>query len=191
MNKRQKGEYGYLKYYKLSKLLVVALLSIMIAAVVIGTLIMYGDTSRVIIVIAILLSMPLAKFLIAYIIVAKFDSLEFDQYTKISNNYRSKDECLLFDMTISQYAGIKFYHSMLVKNGKIYALVLNKDYSDKKREYEKWITDSITSEKYKYKIVVFNNVEEYIKKINSVSEPNDNNKLIDRHIKVEILSAGV
>ena len=163
----------------------------MLASVVIVTIIMFGDTSRVIIVIAILLSLPLAKFLIAYIIVAKYNSLSFDKHAKISNNYKAKDSCLMFDITISQYEGIKFYHSMLIKNGKIYALVLNKDYSDKKKDYEKWINDSITSQKYKYKITTFDNIEEYIKKINSVSEPNDNNKLIDRHIREEILSAGV
>ena len=38
---------------------------------------------------------------------------------------------------------------------------------------------------------LFNDIDEYVKKINSVSEPNDNNKLIDRHIRDEILSAGV
>ena len=191
MNKVNKGEYGYLKSYKLSKLLVVAILAVMIAAVVIGTLIMYGDTSRVIIVIAILLSLPLAKFIIAYVIVAKFDALTFDQHAKISNNYKSKDESLLYDITISQYEGVKFYHSMLVKNGKICALVLSKDFSEKKKEYEKWIATSIDGGKYKYNVSVFNSIDEYIKKINSVSEPNDNNKLIDRHIREEILSAGV
>lgn len=191
MKKFNKGEYGYLKSYKLSKLLMIALLSIMLAAVVLGTLIMFGDTSRVIIVIAILLSLPLAKYMIAYIIVAKFNSLTFDVYTKITNNYKSKDGCLLFDMTVSQYEGIKFYHSMLVKNGKIYALVLNKDFQQSKKDYEKWILDCITNDKYKYKVSLYNDIDEYIKKINSVSEPNDNNKLIDRHIREEILSAGV
>jgi len=191
MNKVQKGEYGYLKAYKLSKLIMVAILAIMLAAVVIGTIIMYGDTSRVIIVFAILLSLPLAKFLIAYIIVVKFNSLTFDEHAKIANTYRGNDKCLMFDMTISQYEGIKFYQSMLIKNGKIYALVINKDYKDKSKDYEKWIADSIVSDKYKYKVTVFDNIDDYIKKINSVSEPNDNNKLIDRHIREEILSAGV
>lgn len=191
MKRLQKGEYGYLKSYKLSKLLVVAILSIMLAAVVIGTIIMYGDTSRVIIVIAILLSLPLAKFLISYLIVIKFNSLTFDEHTKIANTYKAKDDCLLFDLTVSQYEGIKFYQSMLIKNGKIYALVTNKDYKDKCKEYEKWINNCLTNDKYKYKTVVLNNIDEYIKKINSVSEANDNNKLIDRHIREEILSAGV
>ena len=191
MKKVNKGEYGYLKSYKFTKLIVVVILAIMIAAVVLGTIFMYGDTSRVVIVIAILLSMPLAKFLIAYIIVVKFDSLTYDEYVKISNTYRSNDKCLMFDITISQYEGIKFYESMFIKNGKIYALVMNKDCKTKKNDYEKWISNCLISDKYKYKISVFDNIDEYIKKINSVSEPNDNNKLIDRHIKEEILSAGV
>lgn len=191
MKKPNKGEYGYLKNYKVSKLLIIGLLSIMLAVVVLGTLIMFGDTSRVIIVIAILLSLPLAKYMIAYIIVAKFNGLTFDEHAKIANNYKSKDGCLLFDMTVSQYDGIKFYHSMLIKNGKIYALVLNKDFNQSKKDYEKWVLDCITNDKYKYKVSLFNDIDEFVKKINSVSEPNDNNKLIDRHIREEILSAGV
>ncbi len=160
MNKVNKGEYGYLRSYKLSKLIIVGILSIMLAAVVIGTILMYGDTSRVIIVIAILLSLPLAKFMIAYIIVAKYNSLTFDQHAKIANNYKNKDGCLLFDMTISQYEGIRFYHSMLIKNGKIYALVLNKDYKENKKDYEKWIMACISGDKYKYKVTVINEIDE-------------------------------
>ena len=191
MKKVDKGEYGYLKYYKLSKLLVIVILSIMLAAVVIGTLIMFGDTSRVVIVFAILLSLPLAKFMIAYIIVAKFNELSYADYAKIKNNYMSKDSSLMFDITVSQYEGIKFYDSMLIKNGRIYALVLNKDFNDKKKDYEKWITSCLTNDKYKYNVNLYNDIDGYIKKINSISEPNDNNKLIDRHVREEILSAGV
>lgn len=191
MKKVNKGEYGYLKHYKLSKLLVIVILSIMLAAVVIGTLIMFGDTSRVVIVFAILLSLPLAKFMIAYIIVAKFNELSYADYTKIKNNYMSKDNSLMFDITVSQYEGIKFYDSMLIKNGRIYALVLNKDFNDKKKDYEKWITSCLTNDKYKYNVNLYNDIDGYIKKINSISEPNDNNKLIDRHVREEILSAGV
>ncbi|MBQ8167706.1 MAG: hypothetical protein IJZ96_11850, partial [Lachnospiraceae bacterium] len=157
----------------------------------IGTLIMFGDTSRVVIVIAILLALPLAKFLVSLIIVLKFKSLTFDEHARIANTYNNNDKSLLFDVAISQYEGIRFYESILVKNGRIYALVLAKDYSEKKKEYEKWINDSIIQEKYKYKITIITDINEYIKKINSVSEPNDNNKLIDRHIREQLLSACV
>lgn len=191
MNKKDKGEYGYLKYYKMIKLIGVIAITLMIEAIVIGTLIMFGDTSRVIIILAILLALPLAKVLIAFIIVIKFKPLTFDQHAKIANTYNNKDNSLLFDLAISQYEGVRFYESVLVKNGKIYALVLSKDYNDRKNDYEKWISDSIIQDKYKYKIAVFTDINEYIKRINSVSEPNDNNKLIDRHIREELLSACV
>lgn len=191
MNSKHKGEYGYIKNYKLSKLIVVIVLTLMIEAIVIGTLIMFGDTSRVVIVIAILLALPLAKFSVSLIIVLKFKSLTFDEHARIANTYNNNDKSLLFDVAISQYEGIRFYESILVKNGRIYALVLAKDYSEKKKEYEKWINDSIIQEKYKYKITIITDINEYIKKINSVSEPNDNNKLIDRHIREQLLSACV
>ena len=74
MKKPNKGEYGYLKHYKLSKLMIIMLLAVMLAAVVIGTLIMFGDTSRVIIVFAILLSLPLAKYIsqLTYVLLLPF-----------------------------------------------------------------------------------------------------------------------
>lgn len=191
MKSYNKGEYGYLKSYKLKKLIGVIILTLMIEAIVIGTLIMFGDTKRVIIVFAILLALPLAKVLIAFIVCARFNALSFDEYTMICNKVKHSDKYLLYDVTISQYEGIMFYQSLLVKNGRIYALVLNKDFNDKKKDYIKWINSCISSEKYKYKVSIFDNIDEYIKKVNSVSEPNDNNKLIDRHIREQILSAGV
>ncbi len=191
MSKPDKGQYGYMKSYRLSKLIGVIVLALMIEFVVITTLIMYGDTKRVIIVIAILLALPLAKLFIGFILCVKFKPLSEDQYSVIHNKVKNGGKNLLFDVSISQYEGIKFYQSMFVKNGKIYALVMSKDFKENKKDYEKWITAAITGDKYKYKVVCLDDSEEYIKKVNSVSEPNDNNKLIDKFVIDEILSAGV
>jgi hypothetical protein len=81
---------------------------------------------------------------------------------------------------------MKHYAAITVKNGRIYALVLEKDYhrkdSGKPKEYEEWIDSVANDSKYKYKIAIYPDLKQYEKKIASVSTPNDNTRLIDRHI---------
>ena len=66
MKKKEKGQYGYINYYKKGKLLVTLILAIMIASIILSMLLAFGDTGRIGIIFAILLVLPFAKFLIAY-----------------------------------------------------------------------------------------------------------------------------
>jgi len=185
MSKIQKGEYGYLKKYKISKLIISLILAVMIAFVVLTTIIIYGDTSNVLIVFAILLSLPLAKFIIAYILCSKFNSLNNEQYQTIISNF---NETLLYDIAVTQYEGIMFYQSILIKNGKIIAFVTDKNFNNNKNNYKKWIHNSVNDDKYTYNITILNDIDQYIKKINSVSTPNDRNALIDKHMVERLLN---
>ncbi len=191
MNKYEKGDYGYINAYKKNKLIFALILAIMIAFIVLTVIVMYGHTSKVVIVFAILLSMPFAKFLIAYIICAKFNSLSKSDYEKIVEETKDTGTKILYDITISQYEGVKFYHSMCVKNGKICALVLDKSIGKTRGEYEKWIKRCVEDDKYEYKIHVFGDINAYLKKVNSISTPNDNTKLVDKHMTERILDTGV
>lgn len=185
MSKIKKGEYGYLNKYKISKLIISLILSLMIAFTVITTIIMYGDTSNVLIVFAILLALPLAKFIIAYILCLRFNSLTMEQHQTIISQ---SDEKLLYDIAVTQYEGILFYQSVLIKNGKIIALVTDKNFINRKNDYKKWLHNSINDDKYTYNITIFNDVDQYVKKINSISEPNDRNLLIDKHMVERLLT---
>ena len=191
MKTYEKGEYGYLKRYRRNKLIGTIIFALMIIFIVVTIVIMFGDTKRVAIVFAILLALPLAKFIIAFILCVKFKSLSLEDYNLIRDKTGDSFKDILFDMSITQYEGMKFYPSMLIKNGKIYAYVNAKDYNLKKKDYEKWIKNAITDTKYEYKVFVTDNFETYIKKVNSVSTPNHNTKLIDKHITEQILEKGV
>ena len=101
MNRLDKGDYGYLNQYKRNKLLVSLILAAMIAFIVITTIIMFGDTSRVSIIFAILLALPFAKFIIAYILCARFKSIEKDAADKISA--AAGAEYIMYDVVVAQY----------------------------------------------------------------------------------------
>lgn len=199
--KIEKGQYGYINAYKKGKLLVTLALAAMISFVLITMLIMYGDTGRVMVIFAILLTLPFAKFLIAYIICAKFSSMDEEDYKKIIKSFENRPqisednkdiyEGLLFDMTVSEYEGMHFFDSMCVKNGNVIALVLNKKYKENKKAYENCLAECSAHSKYKFVIHIYDDVDTYTKKICSIPEPNHNNKLIDAHMREQILSYGV
>ncbi|MBE5945899.1 MAG: hypothetical protein E7259_03010 [Lachnospiraceae bacterium] len=191
MNKYEKGDYGYINAYKKGKLVISLILAAMISFIVITVIIMYGSTNKVAIVFAILLSMPFAKFLIAYIICAKFNPLNKEQYEYIEENTKTSNSKILYDVTISQYEGVEFYHSLCVKNGIVCALVLDKNINKNRDDYEKWISACVTDDKYEYKIHVFGDIDAYLKKVNSISAPNDNTRIVDKHMTERILDTGV
>ncbi|MBP3620646.1 MAG: hypothetical protein J6J16_02670 [Lachnospiraceae bacterium] len=191
MKSYKKGEYGYLKKYRNSKLIASIVFLLLIAFIVATVIIMFGDTKRVAIVFAILMALPLAKFIIAYILCLKFKPLTMEDYEYIKANSKDCFKDLSFDISITQYEGAKFYPAMLIKNGKVYAFVYDKNFSSKKKEYETWIKNTFSDTKYEYKVFVTDKLDEYVKKINSVSEANRNNKLIDVYIKELIFEKGV
>ncbi|MGN0151531.1 MAG: hypothetical protein ACI39Q_03570 [Wujia sp.] len=194
-NKFQKGEYGYLKSYRRSRLIVALILAAMIAFVIITMLMLFGDTGRIMIVFAILLTLPFAKFLIAWIMCARFTPLSADQYEHLCSVLRENGseniKGLCFDVVITQYEGMKFFQSLCVKNGKIIALVLDRSYQENKKEYQKWIQNCTEDSKYKYTIQIFDDIDEYAKKVRSISTPNEKTAMIDKHILEKILTTCV
>lgn len=191
MSKLQKGDYGYLEKYKKNKLLGVLTLGLMIIFIVVTVIIMLGDTKRVAIVFAILLSLPFAKTLIAYIMVANFKPLTKTQHKEFVEDIQGDKLNILYDVVIVQYEGMKFYQLLLVKNGRVYAYTNSKDYKSNKKDYEKWISNAYSASKYEYKVFLTDDLNAYIKKIKSISEPNDNTRIIDKHIMELILEKGV
>lgn len=191
MEKHEKGEYGYLKYYRLCKLIGVIVFTAMIEFIVITMLLLWGSTSRVIVVFAILLSLPLAKFFIAFIMCVKFKPLDEEDYVSIRDQIKNEHGILLYDVAVSRYEGMKFYQSICVKNGKICALAMDKSFEENKKDYEKWLESCISDSKYSYSIYVFSDVKAYIKKADSISEANDRNRSIDKHIAKIILEMSI
>ncbi len=192
--KKQKGEYGYLTAYRRQKLMITLILACMIAAVILGTIIIFGDTGRVMIVFAILLALPFSKFLIAWIVCSKFVPFDKKQYhdftAKLDDNASLKDS-LYYDVVVSQYEGMLFFQSICVRNGRIYALAFESKGSVTGKKYKRWIESCIKDAKEPYPVVIFDSVDAYIKKIKSISAPTDQTARMDKYIAQKVLDTCV
>ncbi len=186
-NRYKKGEYGYMEAYKRSKLIISLVFAVMIAFIIITMLFMFGSTQRVMVIFAILLVLPFSKFLIGYIMCMTFKPLDKESFEKLSSKTKDFNTGLLYDVVITRTEGMKFYQSMCVANGKIYAYVDDKKITEKRKSYESWIKECISGTKFNYTIKVFDDLDEYIKKVNSISAANDKTAKIDKHIVERIL----
>ena len=186
-NKYKKGEYGYMDSYKKSRLIISLIFAAMISFIVITMLFMFGSTQRIMVIFAILLVLPFSKFLIGYIMCSTFKPLSKERYEKLSGETKDATGNMLYDVVITRTEGMKFYQSMYICNSRIYAFTDDKRFSDNKKSYETWIKECINGTKFDYTIKVFSDLDEYIKKVNSVSAANDKIVKIDKHIVERIL----
>ncbi len=186
-NKYKKGEYGYMDSYKKSRLIISLIFAAMISFIVITMLFMFGSTQRIMVIFAILLVLPFSKFLIGYIMCSTFKPLSKERYEKLSGETKEATGNMLYDVVITRTEGMKFYQSMYICNSRIYAFTDDKRFSDNKKSYETWIKECINGTKFDYTIKVFSDLDEYIKKVNSVSAANDKIVKIDKHIVERIL----
>lgn len=183
--KKQKGEYGYLQAYRRQKLIISLILACMIAFVIVGTIIMFGDTGRVMIIFAILLTLPFAKFMVSWIVCAKFvpfDKVQYNNFIEQLKNDDSLNDSLYYDVVVSQYEGMLFFQSMCVRNGRIYALAFESKGAITSKKYKKWIEACISDAKEPYPVVIFDSVDTYVKKIKSISTPADQTARMDKYI---------
>lgn len=186
MKKKEKGQYGYINYYKKGKLLVTLILAIMIASIILSMLLAFGDTGRIGIIFAILLVLPFAKFLIAYIMCAKFQTMPQDVYDVVHGQTDETD--MIYDLVITQSEGMHYYDAVCVRNGSVYALVLDKYFKEEKKEYETFMQQALANSKYKYIVHLYTDTDAFAKKIHSIGEPNDKTKLIDQYMREQILT---
>ena len=183
MKKKEKGQYGYINYYKKGKLLVTLILAIMIASIILSMLLAFGDTGRIGI---IFLVLPFAKFLIAYIMCAKFQTMPQDVYDVVHGQTDETD--MIYDLVITQSEGMHYYDAVCVRNGSVYALVLDKHFKEEKKEYETFMQQALANSKYKYIVHLYTDTDAFAKKIHSIGEPNDKTKLIDQYMREQILT---
>lgn len=190
----EKGQYGYIKKHKKKIITSIIILGVMILTGVILSLVMFKTTKTLIIILPILISLPFAKQIVALIMCSKFKPLTEEEHKKIEKgiHYENRDG-ILYDISISRYEGMMFFPAVIVRDGRM--LFLYQEAFDKKipdMEFlKKEIARSFEMIKKPYVIITALTVDEFIKKAETIKEPDEDYVVKDQSMREKIFELGV
>ena len=95
---------------------------------------------------------------------------------------------IIFVTTRNAFMTTPYVDTVCVRNGSVYALVLDKHFKEEKKEYETFMQQALANSKYKYIVHLYTDTDAFAKKIHSIGEPNDKTKLIDQYMREQILT---
>ena len=190
----EKGQYGYIKRHKKKIIISIIILGVMILTGVILSLVMFKTTKTLIIILPILISLPFAKQIVALIMCSKFKPLTEEEHKKIEKgiHYENRDG-ILYDISISRYEGMMFFPAVIVRDGRM--LFLYQEAFDKKipdvEFLKKEIARSFEMIKKPYVIITALTVDEFIKKAETIKEPDEDYVVKDQSMREKIFELGV
>ena len=190
----EKGQYGYIKKHTKKIITSIIILGVMILTGVILSLVMFKTTKTLIIILPILISLPFAKQIVALIMCSKFKPLTEEEHKKIEKgiHYENRDG-ILYDISISRYEGMMFFPAVIVRDGRM--LFLYQEAFDKKipdvEFLKKEIARSFEMIKKPYVIITALTVDEFIKKAETIKEPDEDYVVKDQSMREKIFELGV
>ena len=190
----EKGQYGYIKKHKKKIITSIIILGVMILTGVILSLVMFKTTKTLIIILPILISLPFAKQIVALIMCSKFKPLTEEEHKKIEKgiHYENRDG-ILYDISLSRYEGMLFFPAVIVRDGRM--LFLYQKAFDKKipdvEVLKKEIARSFEMIKKPYVIVTALTVDEFIKKAETIKEPDEDYLVKDQSMREKLFELGV
>lgn len=177
-----KGSYGYYNNYKKKKGLWSLAFAIVIAILVALCFIIYGTNKTTLIVPAVVLVLPFSKFLIAYLMGAKYTSISSEDYKLLEDTYGNDDSViLLYDMTISTAETVLGVPVIALYDGNIYYIEHAKNNAKYKAILRNVFALAIEDARYKdecesHEVLNVSKLVESIDKA-KVEEPRDNASL--------------
>lgn len=190
----EKGQYGYIKKHKKKIITSIIILGVMILTGVILSLAMFKTTKTLIIILPILISLPFAKQIVALIMCSKFKPLTEEEHKKIEKgiHYENRDG-ILYDISLSRYEGMLFFPAVIVRDGRmlfLYQKAFDKKISDVEF-LKKEIARSFEMIKKPYVIVTALTVDEFIKKAETIKEPDEDYLVKDQSMREKLFELGV
>ena len=183
----EKGQYGYIKRHKKKIIISIIILGVMILTGVILSLVMFKTTKTLIIILPILISLPFAKQIVALIMCSKFKPLTEEDHQKIEKgiHYENRDG-ILYDISLSRYEGMMFFPAVIVRDGRTFYKKIP-DVEFLKKE----IARSFEMIKKPYVIITALTVDEFIKKAETIKEPDEDYVVKDQSMREKIFELGV
>lgn len=190
----EKGTYGYMKRYEKKQVLSIIVLWILIVIGVSLSIGLYDTTKTLIILLPILTSLPFAKQLVGLILCKGFAPLTVEEYQRITEGITySKDNDILYDISISRYEGILFFPAVVVRDGRLLFLY-NTPWNKKihsKDELKKILKAVFEKEKQQYVIMVTTDVDDFIAKAGQIKAPSDEFQGKDAKMRERLFELGI
>lgn len=188
-----KGQYGYIRRYRRNKWISIIILGVVIIIGVIISLVRFGTTKSIIIVLPILTALPFAKQIVSVILIRNFKPLSTNELEKVKAGINSySEENVLYDISVSRYEGIRFFPVVMVKDGRM--LVYYPDRSKKRvnlTDLKAELMSSFEKEKNPYIIIVTENLDDFIKKANTIKEADETFRAKDKKMIERLFELGV
>lgn len=186
--KLRSGDFGYIDAHRRLQLLKVILWVVIIAAIVIGGCIYYGDRMNVVTVIGIVLVLPAAKSLVGLVLIWPYHTGDAGQYETVRQLVG--DKCIIYsDLVLTRYEGSMAVSIALFHGGNIFAYVPpQKCTPDKIRQYLKQSVKAAGGDATPAVCTDFNKFLEYAKRL-ADSEISQTKK--DAAVAADVLSRAV
>lgn len=179
--KIKKGDYGYLQKNKLIQLTISLGLIIMVMIIFYTGYIKYGNTKNIFTVLAVVSVIPMAKFIVGYLVIAKYKSLSQTEYEDLTSNI---GQDMLYDLIISSTNKVYNAKVSIVKDNSVYLYMSDKKYN--KNDIEKYVRTFLETECKVTSVKVFNELSEF-KKMAGKLEKNETGKYDDRIRKLLLI----
>ena len=185
-NKFEKCEYGYLNWQKRRQFLVVIVqILIAVAIFTIGYVLNDNSKNNVFTIIAVLFVLPMAKHLVAVIILLPYCTPSEQLYEKVMNTART-DAFVFSDYVFTSQEKVMYLSSMVVQGNEIIGLIGRE--KENVSYIKSYLERSMKQRGLPYKISICTEEAEYFKKIKAtVSEAEEEAVLMET---LEFLRAG-
>lgn len=192
----EKGAYGYIDHYKKNKLKIAAVFISLIAVLLVVILCVYQTNKTYFIVIPIILALPFAKYMVAYIVVYPFHTMPRKQYDVVAAFLEGREHIYpVYDVTLASEAGFSFLSFLLIYDGVIYGCIGEGNHKFKKKDIQAYLEALVNKAGYQSPVLVFEAVEDTLraieKRLNSVGAEHEISDKRSESVKKAILAVGV
>lgn len=173
----EKGKHGYIAYRKKKQIgLTVLIAVIAIAVFIAGYLLNDNSRNNIFTVIAVLFTLPGAKMLIGYIVVAPFHDLSTERYNKICGVV-DENSFACFDLVITSTEKVMNLDAVIIDEKHVFAL-LGKEKQDASY-IQTYLARTIKNQGYAMEVKLFTDIDKFVLRLKALQNEKKEMKKVE------------
>ncbi len=175
MNKKSKGEFGYLNYKKKLNFIIAAISLLIIIAIFVTGLIIFKSRNNYMTLVATVLVLPWAKLAIAYFVLIPHKSCPQNIYDKLEKSKGSISA--IYDVVVSNAKKPIGVSAMVITDNSVVALTLDK--APDKELFEKSLKEFLKNDKLNATVTLYTDADSFLKRVSNLAvnfDASDENK---------------